>query len=77
MNGYCMIRVQETDDLARINRLYRLEEILSKEERGQLRHVITAIGAVSAFLYDSRLVEELEEQGYELIPQEKSFRTTE
>ncbi|GEM_PF-4892811 len=71
-----MIRVQETDDLVRINKLYQLEELLSKGEKGELKNVIASIDAVTAFLYDPGLVDELEQQGYELIPQEKSFRAT-
>ena len=72
MSNYYMIRVNQNDDLMRINKLYALEEMLSEDNRGEIRNVIASIDAVTAFLCNQEIVGELEEKGYELIPQEKT-----
>ena len=67
--NFYMIRINEEDELLRADKLGELEELINSDHRAQLKQVIEPISAVSAFLYDLDLVQELEDQGYELIPQ--------
>lgn len=70
--NYYRIQVNEEDDLKRINKLYRLEELLGNDERSELRYIIAPVNSITAILYDKQLVEELKEQGYELIQQQRT-----
>ncbi len=69
IENFYIIRVREDDELLRGNRLGELENILNGDERAKVEHVIKPISAVVAFLYDKSLVDELENRGYELLPQ--------
>ena len=71
-NNYYRIQVNEEDDLERINKLYRLEELLGNDERCELRYIIEPVNSITAILYDKQLVEELREQGYKLIQQQRT-----
>lgn len=69
IENFYLIRVRENDELLRESRLSELENILNGDERAKVEHVIKPISAVVAFLYDKSLVVELENRGYELLPQ--------
>ena len=75
IEGLYLIRVREQDENVRTLRFGELEELLSRDERAEIKHVINPISAVTAFLYGPEIEAELKENGYELIPQEKNFRT--
>ncbi len=69
VDGFYIIRVREDDELLRADRLGELERILAGDDRVRVEHIIRPISAVIAFLYDKGLVAELENVGYELLPQ--------
>lgn len=71
IEGLYIIRVKEEEDLMRINRMGELENILRKDDRAQLERLIEPIGAAIAFIYDKKLVNDLETAGYEMLPQRK------
>ena len=75
IENFYMIRVIEKDEMLRIKQLAELEEILISDERAKLERVIQPISAAIAFLYDDSLADELQCRGYELLPQQKNFRT--
>jgi len=67
-----IIRVKEDDRLLRANKLGELEQLLNDDERAKLEHIIEPISAAIAFLYDAELISELEENGYELLQQQRT-----
>ncbi len=68
--NFYLIRVRKDEDESlKAGRLDELERILEGDERAKIEHVIRPISAVAAFLYDAGLVAELENKGYELLPQ--------
>ena len=74
IENFYLIRLKEDDEEFRAGRFGELEELLRSDERAEIRHVITPISAITAFVYEPQLVDELKERGYELTPQEKNFR---
>lgn len=66
-----IIRVREDDEILRANKLGELEQLLNEDERARLEYVIHPISAAIAFIYDKGLVEKLENDGYELLPQQR------
>ncbi len=69
IENFYIIRVMGNDESLRESGLGELESILNGDERARVEHVIRPISAVVAFLYDPRLVDELKNRGYELLPQ--------
>ena len=67
-----IIRIPEEDELLRTNNLVQLEQLLHNDERARLEHIIEPIAIAIAFLYDPELINELEEKGYELLPQQRT-----
>lgn len=70
IEDFYLIRVRKDEDESlKAGRLDELERILEGDERARIKRVIRPISAVAAFLYDAGLVAELENKGYELLPQ--------
>lgn len=69
IENFYLIRVKGDDESLKASGLVELENILNGDERAKVEYVIKPISAVIAFLYDSGLVAELQNRGYELLPQ--------